>query len=435
MADELSAWFLSQRGITRETLGLFGVGVKPNGDVTFPYPNGEKVRPNPLVPLRPEQRRFIFTKGKVPDLYAPTVQSQGTVAFLCEGETDTMRMYQELGGTYPVYGIGGINTWHEGLARNLSQYERVHVVLDNDSDYMVQAQVDNAWRKIRHDLGGSAKRMYLPQDVKDVCEFFDRYDAETLSLMAQRSTASQFKTVDFTVSPPPVSWLLEGLVAKGDVTVLAGKGGLGKSWITMALTMAMLKGDPDLLERPVMDHGRVLYIDQENPLDVVHDRMKRMGLNPADHAGSLRYIWNQGIKLDRDPDKLLDEALSFKPSLVVLDSLTRLHSREENVAGEIAPLFNDGIQPLARETGAAVILIHHHDKSASGPRGSTDIVNSADAVIDIYDRGAINPGKFLLRVNKTRRRLGGQEEFVEIKDMPDGTVVLEANAIMNDPNF
>jgi hypothetical protein len=44
-------------------------------------------------------------------------------------------------------------------------------------------------------------------------------------------------------------------------------------------------------------------------------------LDPAQHSGKLRYLWNLGIKLDRDPDTLLDEGLEFKPKLFVLDSL------------------------------------------------------------------------------------------------------------------
>lgn len=419
-SDDIATWFKDQRGIERNTLKCYGV--KWDGrNVILPYSNGEKERPDPTQPLG-DRRRFYFTKGVMPALFKSRGIQQfpptGGTAFLVEGETDCMRLAQELDFDTPVYGLSGLNTWRPELAAELSQFERVNVILDNDSDYAARAELDRVWRNIRHDLSGRVRRLHLPNDVKDVCEFFDRYDLDTLRMLSERMSVSRYKPIDFNQSPPPVSWLLEDWIAMGDLTLLVGGGGIGKSWITMGLALAVINGSPSFMNQHVHESGPVLYVDEENPLDEIHRRLKRMGLSPST-MGQLRYLWNQGIRLDTDPDTLLDEALDLRPKAVILDSLTRLHGQEENSVGAMAPLLNDGIRPLAREAGAAVILIHHMDKAANGPRGSGDIRNSADAVIDVYDRG---PGKFVLRLTKSRRRKTGDEILIELTDNPDGTL-------------
>lgn len=426
--DETADWFQRERGISRDTLRAFRV--EPAGDrVRFPYPNGVKERTNPAGT---EPRRFHVPPGWQPELYRPAGdQPQTGTAFLVEGETDTMRLWQELQGQAAVFGLSGVHNWRPELATDLAAYEHVWVILDNDQDYNVRALVDTAWRRIRGDVK-KARRIELPSTVKDVCEFFNLFDLDYLRLLTQRLSVSRFNPVDFTLPPPPVRWLLEDWVALGDMTLLAGLGGLGKSWVSMALTMAVLTGG-QCMGLDTHAQGRVLYVDEENPINVVHDRLKRLGFDPSKHSGNMRYLWNQGIRLDKS-DKLLDEALDFQPTLIVLDSLTRFHSGDENSSGFVSALFNEGIKPLAREVGAAVVVIHHHGKSGEGSRGSSDIHNASDAVIDLFGAGIDNPGQFTMHLTKSRRRLGGSDWPVSVTDRPDGSVELIPHPSMH-PRF
>jgi hypothetical protein len=451
MTEKVFNWFNEHRGIRRETLEHFGVRVEDNdGDpvVHFPYVAGEKTRPNPLRPLKDGERRFKFTYGVKPPLFNEA-EAGRDVVFLVEGETDTMRLWQELHAENPekaakvgVVGLSGVDSWTDktGQAQHytevLGRAKTVFVVLDNDSDYMVKAQVDGAWKRIVEDLGRrAARRVRLPDGVKDVCEFFDQMDLETLRLLCKRGgpegTQSRYRPLDLTKEPPEPRWLLDGLAALGDVTLLSGPPGVGKSWVTMGLTCAIAMGWSEFLGRKVLGQGRVLYVDQENPDDVIFQRLHKLGLD-ASGRSNLRYLWNQGVRIDRNPDEFLEEALDYSPTLILLDSLTRLHTQDENSAGSMSALFNEGIQPLARETGAAVILIHHTGKSGT-ERGSIDIVASADAALKTESFGEENPGKFLLKITKSRRRLGGDSMIVGITDMPDGSVTLVPSAPLEAP--
>lgn len=418
--EAVLGWFFTDRGITRETLNAYGV--KLSGEnVQFPYPVGVKERPDPSVPLPPEKRRFYFTRGVLPGLYVPKVQPDGDACFLVEGETDAMKLYQETGGKVPIYGISGLNTWRTELAADLEGYKRVHVILDNDEDYAKTSQLDKVWHQIRRDLP-RAKRHRLPTHVKDVCEFFEFYDMAALKDITSKMSVSRFKPVDFSITPPVPQWVLKGWIAKGDVTVLAGLGGLGKSWVTMGLAVAVLNGEPEFLELPVEAHGRVLYVDEENPIDVVYSRLLRLGLDPNASGANLRFLWNCNVRLDRDSEALLDEAHDFKPEVIFIDSLSRVHSSDENSSAEMGALINDHLKPLARETGAAVVLIHHHDKGGHGPRGSGDIVNAPDAVIGVFS--GMDEEQFVMKSTKNRRHKRGDGLSIQIEDQSDGTVKL-----------
>lgn len=414
-------WFEKERGITAQTLNAFGVRFESNG-VVFPYRNGEKLR---FIDEN-GKRRFKFTSGVHPCLFrGPNDPESAQVAFICEGETDTMRLWQELGEdvSAQVFGVGGVSTWKDEFAKEFDQYKHVFVILDNEDEYdnpTAYKQVEDLWLKIRRAIGPKAKRIRLRAGTQDLCEFFETFDMDDLrSLTISRS--SRYKTLDLTIEPPAPDWLVKGIIARNDMAIFAGDGGLGKSWFTQALAVAVANGDSMFLGQPLMLKGNqnVLYFDEENPEDVCHDRLHRLGIK---NYHNLRYIWNNGIRLDRNPEEILEEALDFQPTLIVVDSLSRVHGKEENSMGDMTSILNDALKPLARETGAAVVVIHHHDKGANGPRGTTDIKNAADSLIDAFSTGT--SGEFRLRMSKSRRRLGGELMTVKITDLPDGSARL-----------
>lgn len=427
MNDGVLAWFLS-KGITPKTVSDFGITVNEEHGVVFPYGTHSKTR----YGIPSGDRRFIWPKGVDVQLFNAR-ESNRPYMFLCEGETDTMRLRQELGDSKDVgvLGIPGIETWRDSMATHFDGAEKIWVLFDNDVDYMVQSRVDAAWREIRAELGPRAKRVRLPRGVKDICEFFQDYDLEALKMLLERTPGpgeSRFKTLDLTMEPPPVRWLVDRWFCMGDIHLLIGEPGIGKSWLTMALAVAVAhndESDSHFLGHTVYQRGRVLYLDEENPEDLVYDRFRKLGLT-KDDAKQIRYLNNIGIRLDRNPDELIDEALDYEPTLIVLDSLTRFHTEDENHAGAMAGLFHNAIKPLARETGAAVVLIHHANKTESNSsykrsRGSGDITASVDAGFDVRQLGE---GILSITNFKSRRAAQGDTFYMSILDKPDGSVVL-----------
>lgn len=422
-------WFDS-KGITPETVDVFGIKEDDEGGIMFPYDGYYKTRFN----KDDGSRSFDFPKGSKPQLFVAPIANLSTTVFFCEGETDTMRLWQEFAGQHPVYGIPGINTWRPEWAELVpEQVEHVYVILDNDEDYKVQTQVDKLWRSIRKDLGKKAKRINLPSDVKDVCDFFDKYDLDALRLLAEyRSPHGRFEPLDLTKEPPPVRWMVDGLFCRNDVHLLIGEPNIGKSWLTMSLAVAIADNHPTFLGRTIREHGRVLYVDEENAADLVYDRFRKLGLT-KEGARNIRYFSNLNLRLDKaDGEGLLDEAFEWEPTLVVLDALARFHTDDENHSGSMAALFYNAIKPLARETGAAVVLIHHVSKTDSNSsykrsRGSGDIVASPDAGYDLRQAGL---DSLIMAPFKSRRGRLGDEIYIAITDAPDGRVVLEDKPVV-----
>lgn len=410
-------WFEKERGITGETLEAFGIESSSDEWIMLPYNNRERFR------RMVEPRAFKWGEGKGISLFHAKSMPNESYAFLCEGETDTMRLYQE--GIKCAYGLPGFQTFSDEALKALDKYERVFVILDNDADYNVKTTVDTAWGRLRGSLGSKARRIMLPDDVKDVCEFFDSYTIDTLRDITKQSMNGNYhyKALDLNAPPPEYEWLVKGLICKGDTTLIVGEPNVGKSWISLSLAVAMADGKEAWLGHEMQHHGKVLYIDEENPHDVVYHRLRQLG---AENLDNLRYLHRQGVRLDRNFDKLLDEAIAYEPSMIVLDSLTRFHTRDENNAGEMAKLFNDSINVLCRETGAAVIILHHTNKSDSNSsyvktRGSSDIGAAVDCGIEARKTGA---NIFNLVHFKSRRTQAGSVTPVEICDTMNGQVEL-----------
>ncbi len=411
-------WFEYNKGINAETLEAFGVHSDNDYEwVVFPYPNGDKKRY-----IGPGKRSFASEKGLHLGLFHGPMED-ASYCFIVEGETDTMRLWQE--GIHNVYGIPGAYGLKDADADTLKQYDTIYVVLDNDADYNTEAKIEKAWTSIRSKLGPQAKRIVLPEDVKDIVEFFESYTMDTFKMIVKDCKAGRYhyNALNLNTPPPDYRWLVDGVIAQGDTTLLVGEPNVGKSWISLSLAVAMANGDSEWIKWPLNHHGRVLYVDEENPHDVVYHRLKQLGLKNMDN---IRYLHRQGVRLDRRFDRFLDEAVSYQPSLIVLDSLTRLHTQDENNAGAMASLFNDSINVLTKETGAAIIVLHHTNKgdassSYTRTRGSSDIGAAVDCGLEAR---AEAPGRFRLIHFKSRRKQAGNVTHVEIRDTPEGMVNL-----------
>jgi RecA-family ATPase len=147
-------------------------------------------------------------------------------------------------------------------------------------------------------------------------------------------------------------WLVDGIIPRGSVNLIAGEPGSYKSWLAFALLRG-LTSTGRFLDRECRP-ASVLYLDRENPLAVVRERLATLGVESLNEAR----IW--GGWLQEDPPaigdaRLLEIARDRKP-LIVFDSLIRFHSADENSATEMAKVMQD-LRALAN-AGATVIALH-----------------------------------------------------------------------------
>lgn len=404
----LQTWFKLEKGIEPNTLNAWDVECE--GDtIRFNYPHGAVKFRTGMI----DGKRQFRQEGSVGLYYRPCESAEHfTKAIICEGETDTMQLWQQFGQEARIYGLPGNNAWKPGMAALFNDYAEVYVVLDNDSNEYAANQTEAVYKQIKTDIGrGKVHRIHLPSDVKDLVEFFvdkgHTVDEFASLLMQAKEGTLHFTPVDFTVDLGPTDWLIEDMIARGDVVMLLGEPNAGKSMIAQSIVAAIARGDELLWKQKHVwcRNNRIMVVDEENPLDVIHSRMRDFGI--AGYEQNIRYLSDQGIRLDKPAsfDRLYDEVEAFKPEVIVLDSLVRLHTMDENSSADMGRLYNNSIKPLSRELGCTVIVLHHAGKTDSNSsykrgRGSGELAAFPDTG---YDVRPIGVGKIHLACYKNRR--------------------------------
>jgi hypothetical protein len=121
------------------------------------------------------------------------------------------------------------------------------------------------------------------------------------------------------------------------------------------------------------------------PQMFVDQRLRASGVT----APELEYIDAMGLDISKaaDLDWLRSKIIEVRANLVVLDSLRRLMpSKAENDSDDMAPAIAS-VAKLARDTQAAILLVHHKGDSDKFFRGSTAIRDQADALFALLREG------------------------------------------------
>jgi hypothetical protein len=228
-----------------------------------------------------------------------------------------------------------------------------------------------------------------------------------------------------TMAAPKTEWVVEGILPRASLTLLAGEPGSYKSWLALALLRGVVAGGK-FLERDCKALS-VLYLDRENPLTVVRERLAMLGV---ESLGGTK-IWGNWLP-DAPPaigdPRLLELARERRP-LLLFDSLIRFHSADENSATEMAEVMQN-LRALAN-VGATVVALHHKPKAEGAHyRGSSDIAGGVDTAFSVSrDRQAgilkleCFKSRFVEEFSITLRPdLGGAGDFV-VTEAPEATAV------------
>jgi len=199
--------------------------------------------------------------------------------------------------------------------------------------------------------------------------------------------ASALETAAAT-SPP---WLIQQLWTHQAVGIIGGAPKSCKTWLALEMAVAVASGSPCLGSFAVPSPGRVLLYAAEDSESALRLRLESLAKHHGCDLANLdvRVITAESLRLDREADqKRLEITLILhRPVLLLLDPLVRLHSIDENAAGEIATLLGY-LRGLQRRSNVAIALVHHARKnlSVSGGagyslRGSSDLYAWVDSFL------------------------------------------------------
>ncbi len=188
------------------------------------------------------------------------------------------------------------------------------------------------------------------------------------------------------VQPKDVSWLWPGRVPLGRITLLVGRPGEGKSFMTTDMAARVSTGTP-WPDGSACPKGSVIFISAEDdPGDTIRPRLDA---HLADVAGvhllsAVRYLNSDGKPEERvftladlpALEQALDTVADCK--LVVIDPIgsylggrTDAH-RDNEVRAVLAP-----VAKLAERFGPAVVVVAHRRKSAGGTADDTALGSRA----------------------------------------------------------
>ena len=202
---------------------------------------------------------------------------------------------------------------------------------------------------------------------------------------------------------------------------------------------------------PVPSAGRVLLYAAEDSAAALRLRLESL----AKHHGfdltglDIRVIIADSLRLDSEADqqRLEKTLILHKPVLLLLDPLVRLHSIDENAAGEIAALLGY-LRGLQRRSNVAIALVHHARKNVAvnggagySLRGSSDLYAWVDSflylrrqhgqlILSAEHRSASGPEPMALELANAesgpylRRLSTAAAEFVPPDPLPDQILAL-----------
>jgi energy-coupling factor transporter ATP-binding protein EcfA2 len=178
---------------------------------------------------------------------------------------------------------------------------------------------------------------------------------------------------------PGPKWVVDGLVPSAGVVLLVGRPKSGKSTLARALAVAVAQGR-EFLGRQVLP-GPVVLVSLEDRKHDVARHLRALGLRPGD---PLMVATELG-----DPKLLRGWVQEHRPALVIVDTVGRVLGLQDSSAyAEVLAALEEFLR-LARESGSAMLLLHHAPKGSDSrdvidaPLGSTAFAGTADVVLHL----------------------------------------------------
>ena len=170
-----------------------------------------------------------------------------------------------------------------------------------------------------------------------------------------------------------IEYLLDSVLPKGAVVALTGDAASGKSTLATAWARDI--------------EGPVLFLDRENPLAVIADRLDRLGFPDSQRLRFWGGWCDQEAPMPDAPAVVEWLKTCGSSPLIIVDSLSAFYGGDQNSAGEMRT-FMDRCRQIAN-LGATVVIVHHDGKSetAKDYRGSSDFKAAIDCGFHVTNFG------------------------------------------------
>lgn len=238
----------------------------------------------------------------------------------------------------------------------------------------------------------------------------------------------------------PLPWLIDGWLLSGNVTLLAAPGGVGKSMLSLALAASVVHGRALINGMAPLAQGDVVALSYEDNRTAVAKRLRALQRHHKLDGKGFEADLDKHLHLLDDPRPLaeVDRAGNVRstvfytelaatvrrmqPRLIVVDTLRRaggaLNGNDAAHVGELLSLLGD----LARESGAAVLVLAHVRKGTGKADATAENVRGSSAATD-EARGAWElrkTGDGTLELHVTKSNFSQDQTRLHLRVVPVG---------------
>ncbi|WP_159709821.1 AAA family ATPase [Geminicoccus flavidas] len=228
------------------------------------------------------------------------------------------------------------------------------------------------------------------------------------------------------VEPPRREFVVEGLLPRRAAVLLAGDGGVGKSFLALQLAECLRHGEPFLGRGTTA--GTTLVYSCEDEAEELHRRLHRLqrslGLPStlakrillAPRVGTLNAL----VEFDNRTgvakptaafDALKTAAIENKVDLIVVDTVAQTFPGNENERAAVT-VFLNLMAGLALGTNSCVLLLAHPPKNGAEFSGSTSWNGTVRARVFLQTKDEDGARRFFLRLSKANYAPEFEEELI-----------------------
>lgn len=368
-----------------------------DGDLVFQV---ERYHPKTFRQRRPDGKGGWLYNLKdvtqVPYNLAGMMLNEDAPIFVVEGEKCADALIKL--GQVATTNAGGSKNWRPEINRHFAG-RNVIVVPDNDQPGQDHADVVVSQL---YGVANAIKRIDLPglAEKGDIFDWLSRGNSieDLHRIIVQTPPISQepeeakpdsraLQTLDMNqlINMPPVEWLVEDVITAHGFSVIYGAPGIGKSFLSIDLSLAIAYGDA--WHGRATKPGGVLYIAGEGVGGMgrrVRAWMEYYGKQDITDF----HVVPQTVKMleEEGVEAVIETIESFDCEfrLIVIDTLARTLAatgNDENSATDTGLLIEQ-CNEIQRRCGVAVLAVAHSGKDQSRAiRGSSAVLGGADTVL------------------------------------------------------
>ena len=251
------------------------------------------------------------------------------------------------------------------------------------------------------------------------CKYAKKWEKENPNSEEQNERREEFRNAVISYDEflakelPPSKWVVSDIIPEG-MTILSSAPGQFKTYLFLALAKQISSGEL-AFNHFQAEKRNVLFINEEMGERMMQDRLKTIN----GEAGKIFFTNLAGVKLE-DMSYILEFCKEKDITLVMFDSLTRIHRLQEDKADDVKKIFEAML--ILLRANISVLMTHHHRKTpmfgakngSEEMRGSIDILAQIDCHLAI-DQVAIDKTYVVLKQLKIRIADNVNDFKVDIK--------------------